>query len=61
MTSRLTALAAAFAVLAAASLTYAAGAHQAAAASTAGAKEVRVVHLDTVVVTGKRANAATSP
>jgi hypothetical protein len=58
MISRLTASAATFAVLATASLTFAAGSHQQApiaqpAARTA-AQEARVVQFETVVITGKR-------
>ena len=52
MISRLTALAATFAVLATASLAFAAGSHP---ADTAGAtKQVRVVQLERVLVTAKR-------
>jgi hypothetical protein len=55
MISRLTTFAALFAVLAAASLTYAAGAHQTkTAAPVAAAKQVRVVQLPPVVVIAKR-------
>jgi hypothetical protein len=51
MISRLTAIATTFAVLAAASLAFAANAHQ----STSGlAKQVRTVQLERVVVTAKR-------
>ena len=60
MTSRLTAFAAAFAVLAALTLTFAAGAQQPAAASRAAqAKQVQVVQLATVVVVGHRSSLAT--
>jgi hypothetical protein len=52
MISRLTAIAATFAVFATASLAVAAGAHHEAPA--AAAKAVRVVQLETVVITAKR-------
>lgn len=52
MISRLTALAAVFSILAAASLTYVSAAQQ--VAPTASAKPVRVVQLEHVVVTAKR-------
>ena len=55
MISRLTTLAATFAVLATASLSYATGSHQAATVvPAAAAKQVRVVQLQTVVITAKR-------
>ena len=55
MISRLTAIAATFAVLATASLAYAAGSsHQAALAAQSAAKQVRVVQLERVVIVGKR-------
>lgn len=52
MISRLTAFAAVFSVLAAASLTYVSAAQQ--AAPTASAKSVRIVQLERVVVSAKR-------
>jgi hypothetical protein len=59
MISRLTALAATFAVLAAGTLTFAAGAHQQSLAATAAtAKTVRVVQLERVVIVGKRSDVA---
>jgi ABC-type proline/glycine betaine transport system substrate-binding protein len=55
MISRLTALAATFAVLATASIAFAASAHQGALeAAAASAKPVRIVQLDTVTVVAKR-------
>jgi hypothetical protein len=54
MISRLTAFAATFAVLAAATLTFAAGAQQPAASGAPQAKQVRIVQLDPVVVIGHR-------
>ena len=56
MISRLTAFAAVFSVFAAATLTYAAGAQQAApvVATAAAATQVRVVQLEHVVVVAKR-------
>ena len=51
MFSRLTAFAASLAIVASASFAFTASAHQAPAA---GAKPVRTIVLDTVVVTGKR-------
>ena len=54
MISRLTALAALFAVLAAASLSFAAGAQHTGLSSASGAKQVQVVQLERVVVIGKR-------
>ena len=55
MISRLSALAATFAVLATASLTYAAAPHPGLHASaSAGAKPVRIVQLERVVVTARR-------
>jgi hypothetical protein len=54
MISRLTALAATFAVLATASLAFAANAHQGRVVATAAAQQVRVVQLERVVVTTKR-------
>ena len=59
MISRLTALAATFAILATASLAYAASAHHAPTAAPAAAgKQVPVVQLERVVVTAKRADYA---
>ena len=59
MISRLTAVAATFAILATATLSYATTAHQTvAAAPSAGAKHVRVVELERVVVTAKRLQAS---
>jgi hypothetical protein len=54
MISRLSTIAATVAVLAAASLTFAAGAHQDALAVQAAAKSVRIVQLERVVVIAKR-------
>ena len=56
MISRLTASAATFAILATASLSYATvvAQHVAVAAPGASAKPVRVVQLETVVITAKR-------
>ena len=54
MISRLTAFAAAFAVLAAASLSFAASAQHTSTASPATAKQVRVVQLERVVIVAKR-------
>ena len=55
MISRLTAVAAAFAILATASLAVAAGSRQVVSEATAAAKApVRVVQLERVVVIGKR-------
>jgi hypothetical protein len=56
MISRLTALAATFAILATASLTYAAGLHTGTPAAAAK-HTVRVVQLERVVVTAKRLSA----
>ena len=57
MISRLTALAATFAIVATGTLSYAASAHQAAlAAPAATAKTLRVVQLERVVVVGKRSD-----
>ena len=58
MISRLTALSATFAILATATLSYAASVQQAAAAApaTTAAKPMRIVQLETVVVTAKRAD-----
>ena len=59
MISRLTTLATAFAILGTASLGYAASAHQAAlAAPAAMTKQVRIVQLQPVVITAKRADYA---
>ena len=56
MISRLTALAALFSVLATASLTYAATVqHQVSNGAPAVAKQVRIVQLQPVVITAKRA------
>jgi len=54
MISRLSTCAAAFAVLATATLTYATGARPAGAAIATEAKAGRVIQLDTVVVTATR-------
>jgi hypothetical protein len=54
MISRLTAFAATFAVLAAATLTFATAAQHTAVSRAPQAKQVRVVQLDTVVIVGKR-------
>ena len=54
MISRLTAIAASFAILATASLAFATSAHQAAATAPSAAKQVRVVQLERVVITAKR-------
>jgi hypothetical protein len=54
MISRLSTIAATVAILAAASLTFAAGAHQDAPAVQAAAKNVRIVQLERVVVIAKR-------
>jgi hypothetical protein len=56
--SRVTALAALFAVLATASLTFAADRQAGAPAARAAADEAAVVQLERVVVTGKRLAAA---
>ncbi len=61
MISRLTALAATFAILATATLSYAASVQQAtnaapAAAAAAATKPLRVVQFERVVVTAKRAD-----
>ena len=58
MISRLTAFAAAFAVLATASIAFAASAQQHNIGNAAAAKSMPVVQLETVVVTGHRANLA---
>lgn len=64
MISRLTALSATFAVLATATLSYAASVQQATAAApvtttaTVAAKPMRIVQLERVVVTAKRADYA---
>ena len=56
MISRLTALAATFAILATATLSYAASVHQTTLAAPAAAvKQVRIVQLEPVVITAKRA------
>ena len=54
MISRLSARAAAFAILATATLAYATGAHQSGTLPAAAAHAVRVVQLDTVVITAQR-------
>jgi len=60
MISRLSTLAATFAILATATLSYATSVHQAAAAMPAPAtKQVRIVELERVVVTAKRLDTAT--
>ena len=57
MISRLTALAATFAILATATLSYATSVHQATpVAPAAEAKQVRIVQLERVVVIAKRAD-----
>ena len=57
MISRLTALAATFAILATATLSYAASVHHATPlAPAAEAKPMRIVQLERVVVTAKRAD-----
>lgn len=58
MISRLTALAATFAILTTGSLTYAASTHLATHSAPSAAKQVRVVQLDRVVITAKRADSA---
>ncbi len=58
MISRLTAFAATFAVLAAATLTFAAGAQQPASSRAPQAKQVRVVQLETVTIVGHRSDLA---
>ena len=57
MISRLTSIATVFAILATATLSYAASVHQASAALPTAAKQVRIVELERVVVTAKRLNA----
>ena len=54
MTSRLTAFAAIFAIISAASLTFAANAQHPAPVAPAAAKQVRVVQLERVVIVAKR-------
>ena len=55
MISRLTAIAATFAVLATASIAFAASSHQAATdAAATSAKAVRIVQLQTVTIVAKR-------
>ena len=54
MISRLTTIAALFSVLATASITFAAGSHQTALATSGSAKQVRIVQLQPVVITAKR-------
>ena len=58
MISRLTALAATFAILTTASLTYAASTHLAAHSTPSASKQVRIVQLERVVITAKRADSA---
>ena len=58
MISRLTAFAATFAVLAAATLTFATAAQQPAASRASPAKQVRVVQLETVTIVGHRSDVA---
>jgi hypothetical protein len=58
MISRLTAFAATFAVLAAATLTFATAAQQPAAGSAPQAKQVRVIQLETVTIIGHRSDLA---
>lgn len=61
MISRLSAIAALFAIVVTGTVTYAASAHQAATATAiaAAAKPVRTVQLERVVVVGKRIDSAT--
>ena len=54
MISRLTLSAVVFAIVGTASLAFAASAHQAPLASQVGAKPVRIIQLERVVVTAKR-------
>jgi Flp pilus assembly protein CpaB len=54
MISRLSTLAATFAILATGTLAFAAGSHPTAAAAAASAKQIRIVELQPVVVTAKR-------
>ena len=58
MISRLTAFAATFAVLAAATLTFATAAQQPAESLAPQAKQVRVIQLETVTVIGHRSDLA---
>ena len=58
MISRLTAFAATFAVLATASIAFAASAQHENLANTASAKPLPVVQFETIVVTGKRTKLA---
>ena len=60
MISRLTAIAATFAIFATASLAFAAGTHQSGASSSvvAAHQTVRVVQLERVVITAKRSHTA---
>ena len=59
MISRLSAFAAIFAVLATASIAFAASAqHESLATTAAAAKQQPIVQFETVVVTGRRANLA---
>ena len=58
MISRLTAFAATFAVLATASIAFAASAQQQSLSSAAAARQLPLVQLETVVVTGHRTNLA---
>jgi hypothetical protein len=58
MISRLTAFAATFAVLATASIAFAASTQHGSLGNTAAAKPLPVVQLETVVVTGRRADLA---
>ena len=59
MISRLSTIAALFAVCATASLAVAGGAHRASIAAPAAAKQVRVVQLEPVVIIAKRSDTAT--
>jgi hypothetical protein len=60
MISRLTAVAATFAIFATASLAFAAGSHQSGVSSSviAAHQPVRVVQLERVVITAKRSHSA---
>ena len=58
MISRLTALAATFAILTTASLTYAASTRLATLSTPSASKQVRIVQLERVVITAKRADSA---
>jgi hypothetical protein len=58
MISRLTAFAATFAILTTASLTYAASTQLATLSAPSASKQVRIVQLERVVITAKRADSA---